>query len=183
MRESAIQVRTPSGVEVVVTLHPYVGAAPRLTASLPAKGISGGTSEPRPLPETADTAAFRRAGATHYINVGPKCISVGLAETEARKVLDALETHKAAYRNSAEGRREALIEERQVLDARLRGIGERMDAASEVAHEEDMGQFGEAHALQDEWAAARAALTAFDAAHPTIRTHTEIHTDDFREEI
>jgi hypothetical protein len=119
-----------------------------------------------PLDEISDAQAARLpAEFAGGYRIGP----VALTRAEGDKVRAAEVAARAAWEASPAGQRAALVAERRALASRLAGAREAAAFHAERAWERGDEAAGVARARDDAAVrAARAALMAFDAAHPEV---------------
>lgn len=115
-----------------------------------------------------DRATARKLpGYTHYL--AHSKAPVALRADEAATLLEAIEAANRAYTQTDDGRQEALRRERERLVSDYRGATEDQADAYERAHaREDVLAWDVRRSWDGRIAEARAALAAFDAAHPEI---------------
>lgn len=152
--QNALNVTTPSGKPVVITFDHA-----RLLIELPAANI-------KTYGHSVHALKTPKMGATHYIDSNPP---IGLDGATAKTVQDAIDSHNAEYRASAEGQAEALRREREQLQYDILGWGDKIDHAKERAHNDDTGRaWSTVRAAEQGWEQAKTKLAEWDTAHPAI---------------
>lgn len=164
---------TRDGRTLTVGVKDYLPGHPIAVAYLDGKLAASGTplavDAPGAFGGTPKLAAIKAQGVTHVLTNASRTVSIALFAAEAAPILAEIDRRRDAYAASPEGRAAGLRSEREALVAAVDGAIEdqadaydrahdRQDAAAEIIRREH----------QPAVDAARAALAAFDAAHPEV---------------
>ena len=154
----------------------------QLTVSLPSGKeievtIQTKNNDPR-ITWTCATATMKRSGtcvakllkpqqgATHYIDSSP---AIGLDATNAQLVTDALAAWWEAWKQTSEGKKQALRKEREDIGYEIAGACDEMEHYRNKAFSHDTGKYWDkANAAKAKAEAAEAKRAAFDLAHPEV---------------
>lgn len=147
-------IHTPSGKAVEITMTGSICGV-SCEATVAELGLRGTPVGPLPLP-------VPQQGATHYIKIGKN--AVGLSADAAAAIETARGTEQAAWDASPEGQRVRLERQRESLEMDISLAADRQMGRRERAWARD----GYASIDSAAETTARAALAAFDAAHPEI---------------
>lgn len=152
-----ITIHTPKKIEVKITLAKHHSGV-ALNCEIPSLKLTGRAFAVHPLKVPTN-------GATHYLDMSPRAL--GLDAANAQIVRDAMAAFQEAYRQSPEGRHEALRKERRDLKDEIAGWWDAMDHAKERTFSTGVG-WEHVRKYQAKVEAAKERLAAFDAAHPEM---------------